>query len=81
MLLLDTHTYLWFISENPQLPQWVSEKIQTSEEVFVSIATFWEIAIKNAKGLLDLPVPVSKMMEDCAGLKLTILPINGMHLD
>lgn len=81
MLLLDTHTYLWFISGNSLLPQWVSEKIQTSEKAFVSIATFWEIAIKNCKGLLDLPVPVSKMMEDCAKLNLTILPINGSHLD
>ena len=81
MLLLDTHTYLWFISENPQLPQWVSEMIQTYENVFVSIASFWEIAIKNAKGLLELPVPVSRMMEDCAALNLTILPINGVHLD
>lgn len=81
MLLLDTHTYLWFISESPQLPQWVSEKIQTDENVFVSIASFWEIAIKNVKGLLDLPVSVSRMMEDCAALKLTILPINGTHLD
>ena len=41
MLLLDTHTYLWFADGNPLLPQWVNEKIQTSENVFVSIATFW----------------------------------------
>ena len=54
MLLLDTHTYLWFIGENPLLPKWVSERIRISEKVFVSIATFWEIAIKNRKGLLDL---------------------------
>lgn len=81
MLLLNTHTYLWFISDNPLLPQWVSEEIQTSENVFVSIASFWEIAIKNAKGLLDIQVPVSKMMEDCALLNFTVLPINGMHLD
>ena len=81
MLLLDTHTYLWFVSDNPLLPRWVSEKIQTSENVFVSIASFWEIAIKNAKGLLDIPVPISKMMEDCAVLNFTVLPINGTHLD
>ena len=81
MLLLDTHTYLWFLNEDPLLPEWVSEKIQTSEDVFVSIAVFWEIAIKNAKGLLSLPMPVSRMMEDCAGLRFKILPINGAHLD
>ena len=52
-MLLDTYTYLWFISEEPSLPAWVSEKIQTSEEMYMSIATFWEIAIKNAKGLQD----------------------------
>ena len=81
MLLLDTHTYLWFISANPLLPQWVVDRIQTSLKVFVSIATFWEIAIKNAKGLLTLPCSVSKMMEDCARMRFIILPINGAHLD
>ena len=81
MLLLDTHTYLWFISGDSLLPQWVSERIQKSEKVFVSIVTFWEIAIKNRKGLLSLPVSVSKMMEDCEKLNMTILPIIGSHLD
>lgn len=32
MLLLDTHIYLWFVSENQLLPQWVSKKIQTNEK-------------------------------------------------
>lgn len=82
MLLLDTHTYLWFISASPLLPHWVNEKIQTSEKVFVSIASFWEIAIKNAKGLLELPVPVSTLIEDCKNkLNFDVLPIKGGHLD
>ena len=62
MLLLDTHTYLWFMDENPALPQWANDRIQTSEKVFVSIATFWEMAIKNAKGLLVLPCTIAEMM-------------------
>lgn len=30
---------------------------------------------------MELPVAVSKMLEDCAALSLTILPINGIYLD
>ena len=81
MLLLDTHTYLWFVDGNPALPQWINDKIQTGEKVFVSIATFWEMAIKNAKGLLELPGTISEMMVDCSSLNISILPINGRHLD
>ena len=81
MLLLDTHTYLWFLEENEALPKWVIKKIQTSEKVFVSIVSFWEISIKNAKGSLQLPCSISEMMSDCAGLNFTILPIYGAHLD
>ena len=81
MLLLDTHTYLWFLEENETLPTWVINKIQISEKVFVSIASFWEISIKNAKGSLQLPCSISEMMSDCASLNISILPIYGSHLD
>ena len=47
MLLLDTHTYLWFVNGDRSLPSAVSDRIQTSEKVFVSIASFWEMAIKG----------------------------------
>lgn len=81
MILLDTQAYLWFLNGDEKLPDGIRDEIETGEGLFVSIASFWEIAIKNSLGKLDIPVSVTKMMEDCSGLNITILPIGGAHLE
>ena len=81
MLLLDTHTFLWFEDNNTKLPEKVKEEIETNSEVFVSIASFWEMAVKNSIGKLNLTASVTELMEDCAEFGFAILPINGRHLD
>ena len=81
MILLDTHAYYWFITDDARLPAIVKQKIETEESVFISIASFWEMAIKNSLGKLKLPAPVKTLMEDCAEYSFTILPINGLYLD
>ena len=46
-LLLDTHTFIWAISNRRKLPAKVFSAIENGEnEVFVSSVSFWEIAIK-----------------------------------
>ena len=77
MLLLDTHAFLWFESNDPKLPRNVMDAIQTEEKVYVSIATFWEIAIKNSMGKLKLGVPINELMNQCG---FEILPIKDNHL-
>lgn len=81
MLLLDTHTFLWFEGNNAKLPIEVREEIETNEDVFVSIVSFWEIAIKESIGKMNLTASITELMEDCAGLGFSILPINGRHLN
>ena len=49
--------------------------------MFMSIASFWEMAIKESLGKLQLPVTIKKLMEDCTEYEFSILPINGMHLN
>jgi PIN domain nuclease of toxin-antitoxin system len=47
-LLLDTHVALWFITDAPRLSDVARTLIMDAEnDVFVSIATVWEIAIKH----------------------------------
>ncbi len=54
-LLLDTHIFLWFESELTRLENDLRETIaSSSERVFVSAASFWEIAIKRRTGKLVL---------------------------
>jgi len=56
-LLIDTHVFLW-LADRPEL---VAEEARRALEdpandVFVSAAIAWEIAIKSAAGKLQLPV-------------------------
>ena len=45
--LLDTHTFLWFINGDAQLSKKARETIVDSDAIkYISIASFWEIAIK-----------------------------------
>jgi PIN domain nuclease of toxin-antitoxin system len=50
-LLLDTHALIWFLEGDSQLSQTARSAIENPENTnFVSITTFWEIAIKNSLG-------------------------------
>ncbi len=55
-LLLDTCTFLWIITDAPQLSSRAGELFYTPEnEVYLSSASTWEIAVKHALGRLPLP--------------------------
>jgi PIN domain nuclease of toxin-antitoxin system len=55
-VLLDTCTFLWALSGEPPLPARVAALVQDPDnEVFLSAASAWEIAIKYAAGKLRLP--------------------------
>lgn len=54
-LLLDTHAFLWVLDAPQRLPAWIRAAIEDGEnEVCVSIASAWEIAIKQSLGRLPL---------------------------
>lgn len=62
-VLLDTHTFLWWCADSREL----SRKARTAiaaEECFVSLASFWEIAIKFSLGKLRLPANPAKYIAD-----------------
>lgn len=54
-ILLDTHTFLWFVDDNPRLSQPARVLIESNEsQPFLSTASLWEIAIKISLGKLAL---------------------------
>ena len=65
MILLDTHAFYWYMCDKDRLTPAIMNAIETAERVCVSIATFWEMTIKYSLGKLNLPVPLSSMMESC----------------
>ncbi len=79
--LLDTHTLLWFLYDNPSLPQTARNLICNSENVYVSIVSLWEIAIKKSIGKLDIECSSSEIAEVCQEKAISILSIKPIHLD
>jgi len=56
-LLLDTHIALWAITDSPALPAEARRLILDSRnEIYVSTATIWEIAIKYGLGRGTMPI-------------------------
>jgi PIN domain nuclease of toxin-antitoxin system len=74
-LLLDTHTVLWSLSSPAQLTADARAAIEDGRnEVLVSAASAWEIAIKRALGRLKAPDDLTSAMEAAvfAALPITI---------
>jgi PIN domain nuclease of toxin-antitoxin system len=62
-LLLDTHSFLWFVLDDAQLSAPASRLISDpSNEVLVSPATYWEIAIKASTGKYTLAAPYQEFI-------------------
>lgn len=55
-LLLDTHIYLWLVRDDPKLGDAARGLIRNADDVFVSSASIWEIAIKVSLGKLSADV-------------------------
>ena len=80
--LLDTHAFLWFTDEAAQLPLSMREFIEESEDICISVASFWEMTIKCSKGKLSLPRSISETMRVCEEeLQFSILPVKNIHLE
>jgi PIN domain nuclease of toxin-antitoxin system len=77
-LLLDTHTFLWWLGEDETLAIPAREAIATPETlVHVSAATIWEIAIKANLGRLD--ISGSDMAAEIIASGFIELPMTARH--
>jgi PIN domain nuclease of toxin-antitoxin system len=80
-VLLDTHAFLWWVIDNPQLSIRAREVIGDGKnEVYLSAASGWEIAIKARLGRLQLnKEPEQFMAEQIAKNAFQSLPILMSH--
>jgi PIN domain nuclease of toxin-antitoxin system len=76
-LLLDTHTFLWHADGDPRMsPTATALLIDPANDLFLSMATLWEIAIKVGLKKLVLSSPYDSFMTRAiTGYGLTVLPI------
>lgn len=82
-LLLDTHTFIWFIEGNNKLSNIAKSLIERREnERFLSIASLWEIAIKTSLGRLNLNASIQQLVDNHVyGNAVNLLPISPNCLD
>jgi len=75
-MLLDTHTFLWFIGGASELAKKARTLIENPKnENYISIASFWEIAIKNSLGKLTLDIPFAELKNEIFKNGFHLLPI------
>ncbi len=78
-ILLDTHIALWAVTGSPRLAAEAVDAILAAEEVFVSTATLWEIAIKHAIGKGDMPVSAAQALQAFKSAGYGLLDIKPEH--
>jgi PIN domain nuclease of toxin-antitoxin system len=62
-LLLDTCTFLWALTGDPPLPPHIAALVRDPDnQVFLSAASAWEIAVKHAAGKLTLPADPARFV-------------------
>ncbi|WP_446010963.1 type II toxin-antitoxin system VapC family toxin [Candidatus Electrothrix sp.] len=81
-LLLDTHTFLWWVENSPQLSDNALNIIQDIEnECFLSLVSSWEMSIKAGIGKLKLTCSVQEYVpQHLAANQFRQLDISFRHV-
>lgn len=81
-LLVDTHIFLWFISGDPHLPDFMRAHIRNREnEVYLSVVSIWEAIVKYQLGKLPLPAqPATYLPEQREKHQLVTLPLDEISV-
>jgi PIN domain nuclease of toxin-antitoxin system len=80
-LLLDTHTFLWFIDDSPLLSAKGKALLEADNDLLLSIGSLWEIAIKLCLGKLTVAMPLEVLMtQQLTSNDIDILSITVSHL-
>ena len=76
-LLLDTHIFLWAVSGSGQLKPHARQLISSADDVFISSASIWEIAIKARLGKVTADPDELVLAIDRSGFQE--LPVRAAH--
>ena len=76
--LLDTHLIFWWMTADARLGK-ATQRIIAKSEIVVSVASMWEMALKNAKG--KLPLPQGSLTEQLEAQGFLLLPILPRHIE
>lgn len=79
-LLLDTNALIFYLFQNT-LSKRADAAVRSTPDVFVSVVSLWEIAIKQSIRKLDVNSSISDIANACAEVGITIMGIKPRHLD
>lgn len=79
-VLLDTHIALWAIAGSARLAPEAQAAILAADEVFVSAASLWEIAIKHALRKSDMPISAAQALQVFDDAGYCLLTIQPQHI-
>jgi PIN domain nuclease of toxin-antitoxin system len=78
--LIDTHTFLWFNEGSNSLSNTAKQLIiDKNNEIFISIASLWEISIKTSLNKLTIVGDYALIIEDVTENDMEVLSINFVH--
>lgn len=80
--LIDTHTLLWIVTNDPKLSAKAKDLYLDSEnEIFISLASIWELSIKSSIGKISLEQPLDEFVDEhVKGNDIRILKIELPHV-
>lgn len=76
-LLLDTHIFLWVVMASPRLKGEARRVIESAEQIYVSAASIWEVAIKSRLGKIE--ADVHELLGAIEPSGFVELPITSAH--
>ena len=76
-ILLDTHVFIWAVTDSRRLSKETRTIMRDATEVFVSAASIWEIAIKSAIG--KIKADAGEMTRAIGASGFVELPIAAAH--
>jgi PIN domain nuclease of toxin-antitoxin system len=78
--LLDTHAFLWLAEDDPRLDANVRALFSDlGNEVFLSAASVWEMAIKASLGKLTLATPLARLVAGGVERGIRLLAVSCDH--
>ncbi len=80
-LLLDTHAYMWFADGNTLLSEKARLLIENQDNSkYVSMVSFYEMAIKIKTGKLSLTISLKDYFEYAKKNGITVLPLSENYI-
>jgi PIN domain nuclease of toxin-antitoxin system len=80
-ILLDTHSFIWFVEDDPRLTIGIKRIIEKpSNEIYLSIASIWEMAIKMQLKKLMINKSIEEIIDLAILNGFELLPILPEHI-